>query len=167
MKISTEFKEKFIVGEATEKFEVSFETEFGVTTTESQTQTEEKTWTSTQTVRVGPRRHVLSTCYLSTASFSIPFDGYVKIDSPVVWACQDAEHGPEWYYYPKDKDLWRSTGLESYLQSIGFTQDDLTKQLSAPIGGVFEGVAGYKVECKTHTTLLEDGESCHNHAIVV
>eukprot|EP00929_Paragymnodinium_shiwhaense_P120971 TRINITY_DN93062_c0_g1_i1.p1 TRINITY_DN93062_c0_g1~~TRINITY_DN93062_c0_g1_i1.p1 ORF type:complete len:445 (-),score=88.34 TRINITY_DN93062_c0_g1_i1:286-1620(-) len=173
MASKTTMEESLIFETGKEEIDLSFQMEVDVTATAAQTTTKEKQWAVHNTVSVGPRSHVYSTCWLSVGTLTSPFDAKVKINSPIVWACNAPEKDYNTWVYPTDKALWQSFNLEKLMSShFGFTQEDISAIFSAPLGGTFKGIVGQKVECKTHTVPLKPGESCNgmrhsNDTIVV
>lgn len=137
----------------------SLETDFSKSST--QTKSFSRAWSSQTSVVVGPRSHVYSTCWLQTGTFETPFDGRVKLNSPVVWACSSPETGPDDYLSPTDTSYWTSAGIEQVMEGhFGFAKSDLQDLFGQKIGGTFKAVAGQKVQCSTHTEYLKEGQSC-------
>lgn len=153
--------------EGTFEMHASLETDFSMASTQTHTKT--KTWSETTDVEVGPRRHVYSTCAIQAGTFESPFDGRVKINSPVVWLCSEPLKGPDEYIFPTDySTMWSSAGIETYWKDeFGFAESDLQDVFGQKIGGVFKGVSGQKVTCSTHTVPLKEGESCKSRKEIV
>jgi hypothetical protein len=165
MESKTTFSESLIFESGSEEIDMSFSVEMDVTKSSTQTTTKEKQWSSKNTVRVGPRSHVYSTCWLSMATLESPFDARVRIHSPVVWACTSTEEGPNDWVYPDSPSLWQSFTLETFMEkSYGFSKDDLDATFSAKFGGTWKGIVGQRVQCNTHTVQLKPGEECHIRA---
>lgn len=161
MSSKTEAKVDIGIASGSESFTMSASLETDFSSSSTQTKTTSKTWTSSTNVDVGPRSHVYSSCWLQTGTFNSPFDGRVKINSPVVWACSLPEKGRFWYLSPANSIFWTSQGIEQIMESdFGYAKEDLQNVFGQKIGGTFTGIAGQKVQCSTHTTYLKDGELC-------
>lgn len=160
MSSETEAKVDIGVASGSEKFTLSASLETDFSSSSTQTKTTEKAWKASTQIQVKPRTHVYSSCWLQTGTFNSPFDGRVKINSPVTWACSSPLKDPNYWIYPTDSNYWTSQGIEQVMEGKGFSKEDLQNVFGQKIGGTFTGIAGQKVQCSTHIEYLKDGESC-------
>lgn len=171
MESKTTFKGDMLFASAEEELTMKFELEVSTSISESQKFEVERKWDVENTVSVGPRSHVTSSCWLSTSELSSPFEAKVKINSPIVWGCSSPENDYNYYIYPVDKGLWQSFNLESLMADrYGFSKEDLSAIFSTEIGGTWTGIVGQRVQCVTNTIELKPGETCgreHSNATLI
>lgn len=168
MESKTTIEENLLVESGKEEMDFSFKMEVDLDMTKKQTTTKQKQWTVKNTVAVGPRSHVHSTCWLSVGTLDSPYDAKVKINSPIVWACTSPADGPLMYIVPEDRSLWQSFNMETvFKDEFGLSKEDLEGVFSAKIGGTWKGIVGQSVQCRTHTVALKPGEMCNGTSRVL